>query len=136
MAFDLKKNNPVTIHEAGHTFEVVTPDGVNTGIKMKVRGSMSEKVRKFYRTLFTQQQMKEAAAAKRNRPVDPMTIEESEEVSIRSSALRVISWEGIEEDGKEVPYTPENCIRLMTEYSFLREAVTRESEEVLNFRTE
>lgn len=136
MSFDLKKNNPAVTAEAGHEFEVVMPDGTITPIKIKVRGSNSPKVKEFYRSAFSQMQVKEQAAKRRGKEVEPMSIAESEDFAIRSSVLRVISWSGIIEDGKEIAFSPDECVRIMTEYPFLREAVTKESEETQNFRCE
>lgn len=136
MSFDLKKNNPALTAEAGHEFEVVMPDGTITPIKIKVRGSHSPKVKEFYRNAFSQMQVKENNAKRRGKEVEPMTIAESEDFAIRSSVLRVISWSGIFEGDKEVIFSPDECTRIMTEYPFIRELVTKESEEVLNFRCE
>lgn len=135
MSFDLKKNDPTKAAETGYEFDVVMPDGTLTDIKIKVRGSLSKVVKDFYRNAFSQMQVKEQAAKKRGKEVEPMSLQESEEFQIQSSALRVISWSGIVEDGKDVPYSKEECTRLMTEYPFLREAVTQESEQLLNFRS-
>lgn len=35
----------------------------------------------------------------------------------------VLDWKGVEEDGKETPYSVDNAIRILTEYSELREYV-------------
>lgn len=134
MSFDIKKHNPTDVAEAGYEFNVVLPDGTETDAKIKVRGSNSPRVKDFYRTAFSQMQMKEQAAKRRGKEVEPMTIQESEEFAIRSSALRIISWQGLEEDGKEVVFSRDEAERMMTAYPFLRDIVTRESEELLNFR--
>lgn len=134
--FDLKKNDPTKSAEAGYEFDVIMPDGTLTPIKIKVRGSLSKVVKDFYRNEFSRMQTKEQALKKRGKDPEPMSLQESEDFAIQSSALRVISWSGIVEDGKEVPYSKEECIRLMTDYPFLREAVTQESEQLLNFRPE
>jgi hypothetical protein len=136
MSFDLKKNDPTKSAEVGYEFDVVMPDGTITDIKIKVRGALSKVVKDFYRNTFSQMQVKEQAAKKRGKEPEPMSLQESEDFAIQSSALRVISWSGIAEDGKEVPYSKDECLRIMKDYPFLREAVTQESEQVLNFRPE
>jgi cation transport regulator ChaB len=135
MSFDLKKNDPTKAAEVGYEFDLTMPDGTITDIKIKVRGSLSKVVKDFYRNAFSQMQVKEQAAKKRGKEPEPMSLQESEDFAIQSSALRVISWSGIVEDSKEVPYSKDECIRLMTDYPFIREAVTAESEQLLNFRT-
>jgi hypothetical protein len=134
MSFDLKKNDPAKIAEIGHEFDVVMPDGTLTDIKIKVRGSLSPIVKDFYRNAFSQMQVKASAAKKRGKEPEEMSLQESEDFAIRSSAIRVMGWSGIAEDGKDIPYSQEECLRLMTAYPFLREAVTAESEQLLNFR--
>lgn len=134
MSFDFKKNNPTDVAEAGYEFTVVLPDGTETEAKIKVRGSNSPKVKTFYRTAFNQMRLRESAAKKRGKDAEDMTLEESEDFAIRSSAVRIISWNGFAEDGKEVVYSHPEAERMMADYPFLRDLVTKESEELLNFR--
>ena len=134
MSFDIKKNNPTDVAEAGYEFTVVLPDGTETEAKIKVRGSNSPKVKAFYRTAFNQMRLRENAAKKRGKEVEDMSLEESEDFAIRSSAVRIISWSGLAEDGKEVVYSNPEAERMMTDYPFLRDLVTKESEDLLNFR--
>jgi hypothetical protein len=134
MSFDIKKHNPTDVAEAGFEFTVVLPDGTETDAKIKVRGSNSPKVKDFYRKAFTEMQMKESAAKRRGKEADPMSLDESEDFAVRSSAVRIISWSNFEEDGKPVVFSKAEAERMMQAYPFLREIVTKESEEITNFR--
>lgn len=134
MSFDIKKHNPTDIAEAGFEFTVVLPDGTTTDAKIKVRGSNSPKVKDFYRKAFTEMQIKEQAAKRRGKEAEPMSLDESEDFAIRSSAIRIISWSNLDEDGKPVVFSKDEAHRMMEAYPFLREIVTKESEEITNFR--
>ena len=134
MSFDIKKHNPTDVAEAGFEFTVVLPDGTETDAKIKVRGSNSPKVKDFYRKAFNEMQIKESAAKRRGKEPEPMSLDESEDFAVRSSAVRIISWSNIEEDGKPVLFSKDEAERMMKAYPFLRELVTKESEEITNFR--
>ena len=134
MSFDIKKHNPTDVAEAGFEFTVVLPDGTETDAKIKVRGSNSPKVKDFYRKAFNEMQIKESAAKRRGKEPEPMSLDESEDFAVRSSAVRIISWANIEEDGKPVVFSKDEAERMMKTYPFLRELVTKESEEITNFR--
>lgn len=134
MSFDIKKHNPTDVAEAGFEFTVVLPDGTETDAKIKVRGSNSPKVKDFYRKAFNEMQIKESAAKRRGKEAEPMSLDESEDFAVRSSAVRIISWSNIEEDGKPVVFSKDEAERMMKAYPFLRELVTKESEEITNFR--
>jgi hypothetical protein len=63
-----------------------------------------------------------------------MTLEEAEELSIESAVIRVIAWENITENGKEVVLTKENAERIFKEYSWIKDQVMEEAGQLLNFR--
>lgn len=135
MTFDLKKNDSQKLAEQGYEFDVVMPDGTVTPMKFKIRGSKSKVMTDYYRNLWSMRQVSDNAYKKRyGKEPDPMTLTESEAISIESSALRVIAWSGVREDEKDISYSKEECTRLMASYPDLREVITKESEEMLNFR--
>lgn len=132
---NLKATNPATIAEAGYEFKVVLPDSTPTEAKIKVRGESSPVVRAFFRKVYQDQQIRENAAKRKGKEADPMSIEEAEEFAAKAAAIRIISWTGMTEDGKnEVPYSKETAERLMAEYPYLRDLVIGESNDVSNFR--
>lgn len=48
----------------------------------------------------------------------------------------LLDWKGLEEDGKEVPYSTENAIRILTEYRDLREYIDDISKELEGYKQE
>lgn len=132
--FDLSKNNPSEIAELGYEFTVALPDGTLTEAKIKVRGINSSVVKNYSRKIINEMKIKEQAAKRRGREVEEMTIEEMEEQYAKASAVRIIDWSGIGEEGKEIKFSKEEAERLMLKYPFIREQVMEESDNILNFR--
>ena len=62
-----------------------------------------------------------------------MTLEEAEDFSVEAATVRVISWKGIGEDGKEVPFNKENAARILKKYPFIREQIMDHSDNIFNF---
>ena len=48
----------------------------------------------------------------------------------------VLGWEGLEENGEEVPYSLENCIRILTAYPELRNYVNDIANELEGYQAE
>jgi hypothetical protein len=132
--FDLSKNNPADVAEAGYEFKVMLPDGTETDIKIKVRGVHSPVVKAFGREVLKEMKMKEEAAKRRNKLPEDMTIEEAEDFAVRAAIVRTISWQNIGEDGQEIPFTKENAQRIYLKYPWIREQVMEQSNDVFNFR--
>lgn len=131
---DLVANNPSTIAEAGYEFNVVLPDGTATDAKIKVRGENSKKVRDYGRRIFQERQMQMQAARRRGKEPDDLTLAEAEEMAVAGAVVRVMSWTGIGEAGKEIPFTEENAARVLKDYPFIREQVMEASTDITNFR--
>lgn len=131
---DLSKNNPAEIAEAGFEFNIILPDGTETDAKIKVRGRNSPVVKTHARKVFKELQMKEQAARRRGKEAEDLSLEEAEELAVRNAVVRIISWSGIAEDGKEIAFSKEEAERILTKYTFIREQVMEESDNILNFR--
>jgi hypothetical protein len=135
MIFDLAKHNYTEIAEVGYKFELKLPGtGEGTGVFITVRGDQSKTVKAFARKKYSEFKLREQQAKRRGKDVEDMTLEEAEELGIESAVIRVISWENITEDGKEVPFTKENAERIFKEYSWIKDAVMEEAAQLLNFR--
>ncbi len=130
---DLSKQDPAKAAEAGFEFNVVLPDGTETEATVKVRGRNSKKVQAFTRQLSQEITQREQVQARRGKKSE-MTAEEIEELAVRVSANRIISWTKLGKDGVELPYSEENAEKLMKDYPFLREQIMEESDNLLNFR--
>ena len=133
MAFDIKKTNLAEQAEAGHEFEVKLPDGSSTDFFITVRGNLSPKMKKYSKDLFNKMQMKKLQAKRRNKGEQPIDLDEAEATFIESAAARIVTWKGLEEDGKVVEPTPENIKRIMQELDWVRGQVLEESDNAANF---
>ena len=133
MAFDIKKTNLAEQAEAGYEFEVKLPDGSSTDFYITVRGNLSPKVKKFSKDLFNQLQQKELQAKRKGKADQPVDLDEAEETLIKSAVARIVTWKGLEDDGKVVEPTQENFIRIMTDLEWVRKQVLDESDNDANF---
>ena len=133
MAFDIKKTNLAEQAEAGYEFEVKLPDGSSTDFYITVRGNLSPKVKKFSKDLFNQLQQKELQAKRKGKADQPVDLDETEETLIKSAVARIVTWKGLEDDGKVVEPTQENFVRIMTELDWVRKQVLDESDNDANF---
>jgi len=133
MAFDIKKTNLAEQAEAGYEFEVKLPDGSSTDFYITVRGNLSPKVKKFSKDLFNQLQLKELQAKRKGKADQPVDLEEAEETLIKSAVARIVTWKGLEDDGKVVEPNQENFVRIMTELDWVRKQVLDESDNDANF---
>lgn len=134
---DLTKTNLSQAAETGYEFEVRIPGTLEaTGAFITVRGDQSPTVKTYGKRKYQEFKTRETAAKRRGRDPEDMTLDEAEDLAIESAIVRVISWKGITEAGKEVPFSKENATRIFKEHSWLREAVMEESSQLLNFRPE
>jgi hypothetical protein len=137
MKFDLAKHNYTEIAEEGYKFELKLPGtGEGTGVFITVRGDQSKTVKAFGRKKYSEFKLREQQAKRRGKDVEDMTLEEAEELSVESAVIRVISWENITENGKDVPFTKENAERIFKEHSWIKDQVMEEAGQLLNFRPE
>lgn len=134
MGFDLTKNNLSEKAEAGYTFELMIPEvQEKTGAFITVRGVQSPKVKAHSRRVFAQLQFKEQQAKKKNRDLEPMTLDEAEDMAVDAAFVRIIGWKGIEENGKALEFNEDNAKRVLREHSWIREQVLSESDQLTNF---
>lgn len=134
MPFDLIKNNLSEKAECGYEFELLIPEvQEKTGAFITVRGVQSAKVKQYSRKKFNEMQHKEHMAKKRGKDLDPMTLDEAEDMAVESALIRIISWKGFEEDGKEVKFTEENARRILKDHPWIREQILAESDMLSNF---
>ena len=130
---DLAKKDPAKSAEVCFTFNLMLPDGEKTDAEITVRGSYSPEVKNFARRFVQEQKVKEQQAKRRGKEVDEMTLEEAEDFSVEAATVRVISWKGIGEDGKEVPFNKENAARILKKYPFILEQIMDHSDNIFNF---
>ena len=134
MGFDLSKNNFAEKAESGYEFELVIPEiQQHTGAFVTVLGIESKIVKNYNRKKFQEMQQREIMANKRKKELDPMTLEEAEDLAIDAAFVRLISWKGVEEDGKALVFNEENAKKVLREHSWIREQILTESGMLGNF---
>lgn len=77
-------------------------------------------------------QVKEQQLKRKGKEVE-FSLDEAEEMAVDSASVRVITWRGLEEDGKEIKPTEENIKRIMKELDWVRSQVLEESDIAANF---
>jgi hypothetical protein len=122
---DLDLTKPADV---GYEFEYISesPD-MPRGIFLTVLGEHSEKVKSWVKKELNRMRVKEAMRAKRGKE-EPRTVEDDQEFSNGSAAIRVISWRGISGD-----CTYENAIKLCSINSEIKEQIFKASGELGNF---
>ena len=132
MTYDISKQNPAKQAEVGYEFEVTTPAGDKTGIKITVRGDQSPVVKNHGRKVYQEMKLKEQQAKRRGKEYE-LDLDEADQMSAEAAAIRVIGWTGLVEDGKEVKFSKDEAVRICTEYSFVKEQILEQSSNVYNF---
>lgn len=132
MAFDIFKTNVAQLAEDGYEFTVKLPDGSPTDWKIKVRGTNSPKVKAHSKAVFLRLQQEEQRAKRAKREVE-FDLDKAEDMAIEAAAVRIISWEGLEDNGKPVPATEATVKELMRTQEWVRKQVLDEADNDANF---
>ena len=133
---DLSKHNPSEAAEVGYEFAVKDPTGMeDPDFKIKVRGVMSKQVMQSQRRSFREEQVKAAQLRRKGKEPEDRTLEELEEQLATDAANRIISWSGLKNDGKDVPFTKEFAEELFKDptWAFIRSQVLEASNDLSNF---
>lgn len=132
---DLKVTNLAESAESGFEFELLLPESrEKTGGFVTVRGSQSPTVRNYAKRKYTEYNVRVQQAKRKGREIEEMTLEEAEDLAIENAINRIISWKGIGEDGKEIPFTKENADVILRKHTWIREQIMEESDNLLNFQ--
>ena len=132
MAFDLVKHNFTDAAAEGYTFALKLPTGADSGAKLTVLGELSPTIKNYSRKRFAEYQQRQQMAKRKGKEED-LSQEEAEEMAVENALVRLVGWEGIVEDGKDVKFTKEKAREILTAHSFIRDAIVSESQDVLNF---
>lgn len=119
--------------EAGYTFEARYPDGTATGARITVRGPDSRAARDHAARRFADLQARELAAKKAGREPDPLRPDEIEEQLIDLAVVYTMGWEGIDEGGAPLPYSPTQARTVYRLHPWLRSQVTGAAQDLGNF---
>ena len=117
MTFDLATLDTSKVAEEGAELHVAHPaTGEDLGIKISLIGMDSKTFRDISKIRAT------ASLKKKSRDID---LDQGEAESIDLLAKCTKGWEGITEDGIEVPFSYENAVKIYTKYLWLKEQVDR-----------
>lgn len=133
MSFDLVKQDYSKAAENGYTFELNLPTGAPSGAKLTVIGDMSPTVKAYSRRKFAEFQQKQTIAKRKNKDADEMSLDEAEDLAVESALVRLIGWDGIKENGKDVPFSKEKAEEVLKNHPWIREAIVQEASDILNF---
>ena len=132
MAFDLQKVNFSQAAEAGYTFSLKLPTGADSGAKLTILGDMSPAV-KLYNRKKAQEYLQRQAMLKRKGKEEEVDLDNYEENGIEACLVRLIGWDGIEENGKAVEFSKEAAREKLLKLEWVREQIIQEAADVGNF---
>jgi hypothetical protein len=125
---DLKELDLTTTDS--YEFEYVSESSaIPSGIFISVISSNSDTVKAWLRKSINKIRQREAMQAKRGKDVEIRSVEEDEQFSIESAAVRITGWRGITQE-----FSPELAIQLCTINPEIRAQVIKESDELGNFK--
>ena len=134
MSFDLASLDTTTACDKGTEIELKHPvTNVPLGMFIKIIGKDSKEFKDFTRQKINERLRKDALSQKRGKDPEIRTIEGIEEENIELLTLCTKGWRGVELNGKELPFTPENVKKVYKEYSWIYEAINTSIGELDNF---
>lgn len=132
--FNIDAYDEVSACEQGYEFEAKTPSGTGTGFFITVRGSESKIIQDAIAKKINSERSKAFIAERSGKPQAVRQFEDDIEEGLDLTVLRIISWRGIvDKDGKEVPFTKEEGLRVLGKFRSLASQITTESSELSNF---
>ena len=132
MAFDIINDDYSKSAETAFEFELKLPTGADSGAKLQVIGGQSSTIRNYNKRKYQEYQQRQQIAKRKGRE-DEMSLDDAEELAIENAATRLVGWTGIQEKGKDVPYSKEKANEILKQHPWIREQVIQESEDILNF---
>lgn len=132
MAFDIVTQDYSKSAEIGYEFELKLPTGADSGAKLQVIGGQSSTIRNYNKRKYQEYQQRQQIAKRKGKD-DELSLDEAEDLAIENAAVRLVGWSGIQEKGKEVPFTKEKANEILKQHPWIREQIIQESEDILNF---
>lgn len=119
MAFDLSTLEPGRQkQEDGVSVRIKLPDGTDSDIVLTVASYESERVKRTAREIGNKALLEQ----KRN-PRKGESVEAIEDRTFAIAISSIVGWEGIEMDGKPLPFTRENVRMVLEKFPFIAEQV-------------
>ena len=131
--FDIKTHDFSAAAADGYSFNLKLPTGADSGAKLTILGDLSPTIKNYSRKRFAEYQQRQQIA-KRKGKEEEISLDEAEEMAVENALVRLIGWEGITEDGKEIKFSKEKAREILTAHSFIRDQIISESQDVLNFQ--
>ena len=131
--FDIAKHNFSEAAAEGYSFELKLPTGAGSGTKLTVLGEMSPTIKAYSRKKFAEYQQRQIMLKRKGKEDEQMSLEEAEEIAVENALVRLVGWQDLYEDGKDVKFSKEKARELLTAHPWVREQVIAESQDVLNF---
>lgn len=132
MAFDVVKQNYSKAAEEGYTFDLILPDGSDAGAKLTILGDLSTTVQNFSKQKYKEFKTRVDQLKRKNKEFD-ISLEAAEEEAIESALVRLVGWEGITENGKEVKFSKEAAENILRIHPWIRDQIFEEAANVSNF---
>lgn len=130
--FDIKSHDFSTSAAEGYAFSLKLPTGADAGAKLTILGELSPTIKNYSRKRFAEYQQRQQMAKRKGKEED-LSLEEAEEMAVENALVRLVGWEGIVEDGKDVKFSKEKAREILTAHSWIRDQIISESQDVLNF---
>ena len=131
--FDIKTHDFSAAAADGYTFNLKLPTGADSGAKLTILGDLSPTIKNYSRKRFAEYQQRQQIAKRKGKD-EEISLDEAEEMQVENALVRLIGWEGITEDGKEIKFSKEKAREILTAHSFIRDQIISESQDVLNFQ--
>lgn len=132
MSFDIFEQDYSKAAESAFEFELKLPTGADSGAKLQVIGGQSSTIRNYNKRKYQEYQQRQQIAKRKGKD-DELSLDEAEELAIENAAVRLVGWKGIQEKGKDVPYSKEKANEILKQHPWIREQIIQESEDILNF---
>ncbi|MBF6630651.1 MAG: hypothetical protein ITG01_05820 [Comamonas sp.] len=127
---DITEFDVVSACEAGHEFELRSPDGSGTGIKLQVLGAFAPEVVKWNGGIAEKMISEQRIAQRKGKSSKPKTMEELSEQNIEGALIRVKGWSGVKQ-----AYTQDLMRNALKRNPHWVGQVIEESEHLGNFGT-
>ncbi len=132
MAFDITLQDYSKAAEVGYSFNLKLPTGADSGASLTVLGEQSPTIKNYSKRKFQEYQQRQQIAKRKGRE-DDISLDEAEEMAIDSALVRLVGWNSIQEEGKEVKFSKDKAREILEKHSWIREQIMQESGDVLNF---
>lgn len=132
MAFDIVQQDYSKAAQNGYEFELLFPDGKRSDAFLTVVGDMAPEVQNYIKRVVNDRLRKERLPKKTGREEIP-TVEGFQEDNVEAALVRLVSWKGIKENGKDVPFSKDKAREIMTAHNWIATQIMEASSEVSNF---